>query len=61
MSIDKNAKTTPKMRALIVERKQAGETPGQIAGAPGVSSVTGRTWIARHAAEGSYARKLVTT
>jgi transposase len=52
VNIHKNAKTTPKMRALIVERRQAGETPGQIASALGVSSVTVRKWIARHAAEG---------
>jgi len=29
VNIHKNAKTTPKMRALIVERRQAGETPYQ--------------------------------
>ena len=37
MNIHKNAKTTPKMRALIVERRQAGETPRSIAGAVGGS------------------------
>ena len=52
MNIHKNAKTTPKMRALIVERGQAGETPGQIARALGVSAVTVRKWIVRHASEG---------
>lgn len=52
MNIHKNAKTTPKMRALVVERRLAGETSGQIARALGVSTVTVRKWIARHAAEG---------
>lgn len=52
MNIHKNAKTTPKMRALIVARRQAGEAPVQIASALGVSVVTVRKWIARHAAEG---------
>lgn len=52
MNIHKNAKTTPKMRALIVERRLAGETSGQIACALGVSTGTVRKWIARHAAEG---------
>lgn len=52
MNMHKNAKTTPKMRALIVERRQAGETPSQIGRALGVSAVTVRKWVARHAAEG---------
>ena len=52
MNIHKNAKTTPKMRALIVARRQGGETPPQIASALGVSAVTVRKWVARHAAEG---------
>ena len=53
MNIHKNAKTTPKMRALIVARRQGGETPGQIAVAIGVSVVTVRKWLARHASEGA--------
>ena len=53
MNIPKNAKTTPKMRALIVARRHAGETPGQIARALGVSAVTVREWLARHASEGA--------
>ena len=52
MNIHKNAKTTPKMRGLIVARRQAGETPDRIASALGVSAVTVRKWLARHAAEG---------
>ena len=52
MNIHKTAKTTPKMRALIIARSEAGETPGQIASALGVSAVTIRKWIARHAADG---------
>ena len=53
MNIHENAKTTPKMRALIVTRRQGGETPDQIAVAIGVSAVTVRKWIARHASEGA--------
>ena len=52
MNIHKNAKTTPKMRALIVARRQAGETPGQIALAIGVSPATVNKWLSRHAFEG---------
>ena len=52
MSIRQNAKTTPKMRALIVSRRQAGQAPHQIALAIGVAAVTGRKWLTRHAAEG---------
>ena len=52
MNIHKNAKTTPKMRGLIVARRQAGETPDRIASALGVSAVTVRKWLARHAAAG---------
>jgi hypothetical protein len=46
------AKTAPKMRGLIVGRRQAGETSGRIAIALGVSAVTVRKWLARQAAEG---------
>ena len=52
MNIHQNAKTTPKMRALIVVRRQTGETPRQIAVAIGVSAATVNPWLARHAAEG---------
>jgi hypothetical protein len=52
VNIDRNARTTPRTRALIVGRRQAGETPGPIAGAIGVSEVTVRKWMARHSAEG---------
>ena len=52
MNIHKNAKTTPKMRGLIVAARQAGETPDRIASALGVSAVTVRKWLARHAAAG---------
>jgi hypothetical protein len=37
VNIHKNAKTTPKIRALFVERREAGETLRSIAGAVGVS------------------------
>ena len=52
MNIHKNAKTTPKMRAVIVARRQAGAAPCQIALAIGVSSATVNKWLARHAHEG---------
>ena len=52
MNIHKNAKTTPKMRGLIVERRQAGETPRSIASAVGVSPATVRKWLRRHESEG---------
>ena len=52
MNIHKNAKTTPKMRALIVARRQAGEKPRVIARAIGVSPATVNKWLARHASEG---------
>ena len=51
MNIHQNAKTTPKMRALIVARRQAGETSDRIAGALGVSVATVNKWLARHAVE----------
>ena len=53
MTIHKNAKTTPKMRALIVARRQAGENAGLIASALGVSVVTVNKWLAWHAVEGA--------
>src|SRR5580704_4097810 len=40
------------MRALIVGRRQAGETPRSIAGAVGVSPATVRKWLRRHESEG---------
>ncbi|MDQ6867618.1 MAG: hypothetical protein M3178_04150, partial [Pseudomonadota bacterium] len=40
MNIHKNAKTTPKMRALLAARRQAGEPPRAIASAGGVSPAT---------------------
>ena len=53
MNIHKNARTTPNMRALIVGRRQAGETPRSIAGAVGVSAATVRKWLRRHESEGA--------
>jgi len=52
VNIHKNAKTTPKMRALIVARRQAGEKSDRIASALGVSVATVNKWLARHAVEG---------
>jgi transposase InsO family protein len=52
VNIHKNARTTPNMRALIVGRRQAGETPRSIAGAVGVSPTTVRKWLRRHESEG---------
>ena len=53
MNIHKNARTTPNMRALIVGRRQAGETLRSIAGAVGVSPATVRKWLRRHESEGA--------
>jgi len=53
VNIHKTAKTTPKMRALIVARRQAGENAGLIASALGVSVVTVNKWLAWHAVEGA--------
>ena len=52
MNIHKNAKTTPNMRALIVTRHQAGETPRTIARAVGVSPTTVYKWLKRFRNEG---------
>lgn len=52
MNIHKNAKTTPKMRALMVARQQAGETPRSIASAVGVSPATVGKWLKRFRNEG---------
>ena len=52
MNIHKNAKTTPKMRGLIVQRRQAGETPRSIASAVGVSPATVSKWLRRFGSEG---------
>lgn len=52
MNIHKNAKTTPKMRALFVERRQTGETPRAIASAVGVSPATVSKWLRRFRYEG---------
>ena len=52
MNIHKNARTTPLMRALIVERHRAGETPLSIARAVGVSLASIRKWLRRFKTEG---------
>jgi transposase InsO family protein len=53
VNIHKNARTTPNLRALIVARCQAGETPRSVAGAVGVSPATVRKWLRRHEIEGA--------
>jgi len=47
MRVHRNAKTTPKMRALIVTRVQQGWTYARIAAALGISVRTVAKWIAR--------------
>lgn len=47
MRVHRNAKTTPKMRQLIVTRVQQGWTQGQIAAALGISVRTVAKWLAR--------------
>jgi transposase InsO family protein len=53
MRVHRNAKTTPKMRALIVTRVQQGWTYARIAAALGISVRTVATWIARSRQAGS--------
>lgn len=52
MNIHRNARLTPRGRELIVARWQAGESPGAIAGATGVSPATVYKWLRRFKAEG---------
>jgi transposase InsO family protein len=47
MRLHRNAKTTPKMRQLIVTRAEQGWTYGRIAAALGISVRTVAKWIAR--------------
>jgi transposase len=58
MSIHKNAGTTPKMRALIVERHEAGETPRSLSSAIGVLPATIQKWIGRFKGEGVAGRSV---
>lgn len=53
MRVHRNAKTTPKMRALIVTRVQQGWTYARIAAALGISVRTVAKWIARSRQAGS--------
>ena len=53
MNVHKNAKLTPSGRALIVERRAAGETPSAIAMALGVSPATVYKWLRRFRDEGA--------
>jgi transposase InsO family protein len=48
MNAHRNARTTPYARALIVERRQAGEPVASIAAAFGVSVRTVYKWLARY-------------
>lgn len=52
MNAHKNARTTPILRALLVNRHKAGETPRSIASAVGVSPVTVYKWLRRYKQEG---------
>ena len=47
MRVHRNAKTTPKMRQLIVTRVQQGWTYARIAAALGISVRTVAKWMAR--------------
>ena len=52
MNIHKNARTTPRSRAGIVQRVlSGGERPGAVAAAVGVSERTVRKWLARYRRE----------
>jgi transposase-like protein len=48
MDVHQNARTTPRSRAEIVRRVQAGQAPGVVAAAMGVSEPTVRKWVARY-------------
>lgn len=53
MDIHKNARLTPKSRALLVERiRQQGWSAARAAAAAGVSERTAWKWLARHRTEG---------
>jgi transposase InsO family protein len=52
MDVHQNARTTPRSRAEIVRRVQAGQRPAVIAAAMGVSEPTVRKWVARYEAAG---------
>ena len=47
MDIHRHAKTTPKMRQVIIERSQQGWTPRQIADALAISVRTVAKWVSR--------------
>jgi transposase len=53
VNIHKNAKTTPKLRALIIERRRAGGSPCLIATALGISPATVFKWLRRFKSEGA--------
>ena len=55
MRVHRNAKTTPKMRQLIVTRAQQGWTYGRIAAALGISVRTVAKWMARSRRPGGLA------
>jgi transposase InsO family protein len=52
MKLHANARTCPKSRRLLVERLEAGWSPGSAAEAAGVSERTAAKWLARWRAEG---------
>ncbi len=52
MNIHKNARLTPKGRALLVQRILAGDAPEDAAAASGVSLRTARRWLKRYRDEG---------
>ena len=52
MNIHKNARLTPKGRALLVQRILEGDAPEDAAAASGVSLRTARRWLKRYRDEG---------
>ena len=52
MDVHKNARTTPRSRMLMVERRRAGWKVGALAAAHGVDASTVRKWCKRYAREG---------
>ena len=53
MDINENARTTPRSRMLIVERREAGSTVAAVASAFGVDGRTVRKWRDRFRVEGA--------
>lgn len=52
MRVHRNARTTPRSRAILIERIRQGQSARSVAAALGISVRTVRKWVARERAEG---------